>query len=91
VRVLENAPRTVRSVLRGLWLNALGIVVVALLVFPAYWALCVALENDPNFYASSPALLPVHLIWANVRIALSEEGGSVVTSLAISLAVVVIG
>lgn len=72
-------------------LNVLGVVAIGVLIFPVYWALCAALGNDPNFYISSPALLPVHLVWDNFRSALQQEGGSIATSLIVASSVVVIG
>lgn len=48
-----------RAIAREVSLNVLGAAAIGLLIFPVYWALCVALENDPNFYATSPDLLPI--------------------------------
>jgi len=76
---------------RELCLNIVGVAAIGLLVFPVWWALCVALENDPNFYATSPDLLPVHLIWQNVNVALQQVGGDIVTSLIVSASAAVIG
>lgn len=84
---LSRAPRLVREIS----LNVAGAATIGLLIFPVYWALCVALENDPNFYATSPDLLPVHLVWSNFRLALQHESGNIGTSLIVSCAVVVIG
>ena len=83
--------RTSRRMAREVGLNLAGAAALGLILFPVYWALCVALENDPNFYAGSPDLLPVHLIWSNFRLALQRESGNILTSLAIACAVVVIG
>lgn len=86
------ASRTRRQrVARELVLNAAGVILIAALVFPLYWALCVAFENDPNFLITTPDLLPIHLIWSNFSAAWHQESGNILTSLIISLAVVAIG
>jgi multiple sugar transport system permease protein len=83
--------RVPRAIAREISLNVLGAAAIGLLIFPVYWALCVALENDPNFYATSPDLLPIHLVWSNFRLALQHESGNILTSLVVACAVVVIG
>jgi multiple sugar transport system permease protein len=79
------------AIARELGLNLAGVATIGLLVFPVYWALCVALENDPNFYVTSPDLIPIHLIWSNFSIALDQESGNIATSLIVSLSVVILG
>jgi multiple sugar transport system permease protein len=83
--------RLPRLLAREIGLNVVGAAAIGLLIFPVYWALCVALENDPNFYATTPDLLPVHLVWANFQLALQRESGNIATSLIVACAVVVIG
>jgi multiple sugar transport system permease protein len=88
---MARPSRVPRLIAREIGLNVAGAVTIGLLIFPVYWALCVALENDPNFYATTPDLLPVHLVWGNFRLALQHESGNILTSLLVACAVVVIG
>ncbi|MCU1495901.1 MAG: binding-protein-dependent transport system inner rane component [Acidimicrobiaceae bacterium] len=88
---MAKRSRMRRRVVREVGLNVSGAVIVGLLIFPVYWALCVALQNNPNFFIQTPDLFPIHLIWGNFRSALQNEGGDIVTSLIIALSVVVIG
>ena len=88
---MTKARRPSLHAAREAGLNVLGVAAVGVLIFPVYWALCAALGNDPNFYISSPALIPVHLAWDNFRSALQQEGGNIATSLIVASSVVVIG
>jgi len=83
--------RLVRRVPREILLNAVGILVIGTLIFPVYWALCVALQSDPDALIKAPSLFPVHLVLSNFQTALNTEGGNILTSLIISVAVVALG
>jgi multiple sugar transport system permease protein len=80
-----------RAILRQIVLNAVGVVVVGIIVFPIYWTLCVAFHYDPEPLIHSPSLVPWHLVLTNFRLAWKTVGGNIVTSLIVSVAVVAVG
>lgn len=83
--------RRTRTAARQAFLNLVGIGVVGVLVFPVYWTLCVALQDDPTPYATPPRLIPTHPVLGNFATAFRNESTSVVTSLVVSCAAVAIG
>lgn len=87
MRTKTKAQRVRREVV----LNVAGGLMVGLLIFPVYWALCAAFQNDANFLTTTPDLFPVHPIWSNFAAAWDNEAGNVLTSLIVSSAVVAIG
>lgn len=72
-------------------MNVIGLVVVAVIIFPIYWTAAVALQNDAEPLITAPNLLPLHLTLSNFIIAWRTIGGGVVVSLIVSFAVVVLG
>jgi multiple sugar transport system permease protein len=85
------SPKATRRLVRELVLNTVGIVVVGIIIFPIYWALCVAFHYDPDPLIKAPSLVPWHLVLTNFHLAWKTVGGNIVTSLIVSCAVVVIG
>lgn len=83
--------RKTRRVARQASLNAIGVGVVGVLVFPVYWTLCVALQNDPTPYVTPPRFIPTHPTLSNFSVAFENETANVVTSLVVSSAAVAIG
>jgi multiple sugar transport system permease protein len=83
--------RRLRAVTREISLNVIGCAVVGALVFPVYWALCVALQKDPTPLITPPRLTPHHLVFGNVSQAFSQEGSNILTSLIVSCAAVAVG
>jgi multiple sugar transport system permease protein len=76
---------------REVLLNGVAIAVVGTLLFPVYWAICVAFELDPDPLITAPRLLPLHLIWANASQAINMESSDILTSLIVSFSVVALG
>lgn len=72
-------------------LNVVGVGVVGVLVFPVYWTLCVALQNDPTPYVTPPQFIPTHPTLSNFSTAFSNESANVLTSFVVSSAAVAIG
>ena len=87
----KSPVRRLRAVTREISLNVVGCAVVGALVFPVYWAVCVALQKDPTPLITPPRLIPHHLILGNMSQAFSQEGSNVLTSLIVSCAAVVVG
>lgn len=80
-----------RRVVRELYLNIFGLAVVAILLFPIYWALRVAGSSNPNILVQAPNLLPFRWVATNFRIAWAAESGNIATSLLVAISVAVIG
>ncbi len=83
--------RRLRTVAREISLNVVGCAVVGALVFPVYWAVCVAFQKDPTPLITPPRLIPQHLIFGNISQAFNAEGSDVLTSLIVSCAAVAVG
>lgn len=83
--------RKTRKAARQTSLNVVGVGVVGVLVFPVYWTLCVALQNDPTPYVTPPQFIPTHPTFSNFSTAFSNEGANVLTSFVVSSAAVAIG
>jgi multiple sugar transport system permease protein len=65
----------------------LGVIIIAVMLFPLYWMLNVSLQPAGN--ASATPWLPLDLSFDGYRTALAEQGGNLVTSLVVSLGAVV--
>lgn len=78
-------------VVREISLNLIGCLVVGALVFPVYWAICVALQSDPTPLITPPSLIPLHLVFSNVSQAFDAETSNIATSLIVSCSAVVVG
>lgn len=83
--------RRLAGVAREISLNLIGCAVVGALVFPVYWAVCVAVQSDPTPLITPPRLIPLHLIFGNVSQAVHAETSDIVTSLIVSCSAVVVG
>lgn len=77
---------------RQFMLNVAGVAIFVVLLFPAYWAICVAFQNDPDPLIAAPNLLPwLHPVVSNFVSAFNVEHGDIVTSVIVSCAAVGIG
>ncbi len=76
---------------RQVTLNVVGVSVFAVLLFPIYWTVCVALENDPDPLVTAPRLLPSNPVFSNFVSAFNVEHGDILTSLIVSCAAVGVG
>lgn len=85
--------RTVASrIARQVTLNTVGVAVFGVLLFPIYWTICVAFQNDPDPLVNAPNLLPwLHPVLSNLVAAFNVEYADIVTSVVVSCAAVVIG
>jgi len=73
---------------RAGWVNtAVGIVILAVLLFPLYWMVNVSLQ--PSGSAVGTPWLPIHLSFHGYSTALSQQGRNLVTSLIVALGSVV--
>lgn len=89
---LRNGPlRRLARVAREISLNLLGCAVVGALVFPVYWAVCVAVQSDPTPLITPPRLIPLHLVFSNLSQAFDAETSDIVTSLIVCCSAVVLG
>jgi multiple sugar transport system permease protein len=91
VAARKGSLRMLTRVAREISLNLIGILVVGALVFPVYWAICVALQSDPTPLITAPRLIPLHLVFSNVSQAFDAETSNIVTSLIVSCSAVVVG
>lgn len=87
----KGALRKLVAVVRQIILSVIGCAVLAALVFPVYWAVCVAIQNDPTPLVTPPQLIPHDLIITNISQAFSKETTDILTSLIVSCAAVVVG
>jgi multiple sugar transport system permease protein len=78
-------------VAREISLNVIGCAVIGALVFPVYWAICVAFQSDSTPLVTPPRLIPLHLIFSNMSQAFDAETSNIMTSLIVSCAAVAVG
>jgi multiple sugar transport system permease protein len=71
------------------WL-VLALVIMAIIIFPVYWALVVAMERSNLVLVRPPTLLPLHPVAQNFLTAIRQESGSIGTSLVIALGTVIL-
>jgi multiple sugar transport system permease protein len=83
--------RKLAAATREISLNLIGCAVVGALVFPVYWAVCVAFQSDPTPLITPPRLTLLHPILGNVSQALDTETSDIMTSLIVSCAAVAVG
>jgi multiple sugar transport system permease protein len=70
------------------WINTtIGIVILAVLLFPLYWMVNVSLQSSGS--AVGTPWLPIHLSFHGYSTALSQQGRNLATSLAVALGSVV--
>jgi multiple sugar transport system permease protein len=87
----KSPRRRLVKVTREISLNLIGCAVVGALVFPVYWAVCVAFQSDPTPLIIAPRLIPLHLIFGNVSQAFGAETSDIMTSLIVSCSAVAVG
>jgi multiple sugar transport system permease protein len=80
-----------KKIVRELFLNVFGLVVIAIILFPIYWALRVAGSSNANILVQAPNLLPFRWVATNFRVAWHAESGNIATSLIVAICVVAIG
>lgn len=78
-------------VAREISLNVIGCAVIGALVFPVYWAICVAFQSDSTPLVTPPRLIPLHLIFSNMSQSFDAETSNIMTSLIVSCAAVAVG
>ncbi|QMU78419.1 carbohydrate ABC transporter permease [Streptacidiphilus sp. PB12-B1b] len=68
--------------------TVIGLCLLAVMLFPVYWMLNASLQSGSSGAGST--LLPLHPTLAAYRLALSQQGGNILTSLVISCGTVVL-
>ncbi|HEU0256660.1 MAG TPA: carbohydrate ABC transporter permease [Microbacteriaceae bacterium] len=68
--------------------TVLAIIFLAIMIFPIYWMVNASFQS--NSAAQSSTIFPIHPTLSGYRVALSQQGGNLVTSLIISLGTVVL-
>src|SRR3954470_14422184 len=76
-----------RHTRRGWGSTALGIVILAVLLFPLYWMINVSLQ--PSGSAVGTPWLPLHLSFHGYSTAIGQQGRNLATSLIVALGSVV--
>src|SRR5262249_52933695 len=84
----RNPASSPRRALRRRTNTVIAIAILVVLLFPLYWMLNIALQ--PGESLASTEWFPLSAGWDNFHRALSSQGGSVVTSLVVSLGAVVV-
>ncbi|MCL2514762.1 MAG: carbohydrate ABC transporter permease [Microbacteriaceae bacterium] len=82
-RALLLAGKPLRAPARSWPLTVLGIVFLAIMVFPVYWMVNSSLQSNAG--AANTDWLPIHPTLAGYAAAISQQGANLVTSLVISL------
>ncbi|TDC76988.1 carbohydrate ABC transporter permease [Streptomyces hainanensis] len=77
-----------RSRARRAWNTAAALLILAVMLFPVYWMLSTSLQ--PHSSIASADLFPTSPSFENFSAALDSQGGSLVTSLVVSLGAVVV-
>jgi multiple sugar transport system permease protein len=88
IRQISHTPRRRRRRLSPWWNTAIGIGIIALMLFPMYWMLNVSLQNAQGAVATPP--FPAEFSLAGYARALRDQGGNLMTSLTVSLGSVVL-
>lgn len=70
--------------------TAVGIAIVAVMLFPLYWMLDASFLDPDQLVSSSPTWFPLHGTLAGYRDVLGSQGGHLLVSLIVSLGVVVV-
>jgi len=78
---------TVRARRRGWGSTAIGVLILAVMLFPLYWMLNVSLQ--PSGSAVRTPWIPLEMSFDGYATALREQGGNLLTSLVVSLGCVV--
>ena len=82
--------RTRRISVRRLTGTAVGIVIVAVMLFPLYWMINSSLLRTQDLVSPTPTWFPTHPTFAGYRNVLSSQGGHLLVSLIVSLGTVAI-
>ncbi|UCM91348.1 carbohydrate ABC transporter permease [Streptomyces marincola] len=77
-----------RSRARGAWNTAAALLILAVMLFPVYWMISTALQ--PHTSIASTDLIPSAPSFDNFSNALDTQGGSLVTSLIVSIGAVIV-
>jgi N,N'-diacetylchitobiose transport system permease protein len=90
------SPRTARRA-RKIGLNALGVLVALVTLFPIYWMVSTAFKPSQEIYSLTPSLLPAHPTFGNFTQVISGQASGIGTvwlffrnSLVVTLAAVLI-
>ena len=90
------SPRTARRA-RKIGLNALGVLVALVTLFPIFWMVSTAFKPSQEIYSLTPSLLPAHPTFGNFTQVISGQASGIGTvwlffrnSLAVTLAAVLI-
>ncbi|MCO6003485.1 carbohydrate ABC transporter permease [Actinoallomurus purpureus] len=70
--------------------TAVGVLILAVMLFPLYWMLNASLLRPEDLVSGSPTWLPLHGTLSGYRAALSSQGGHLLVSLGISLGTVAV-
>lgn len=70
--------------------TAVGILIVAIMLFPLYWMLDASFLTPDELVSSNPTWFPLHGTLAGYRAVLSSQGGHLMVSLIVSLGVVAV-
>lgn len=62
-----------RRLVRRVWLNLLGLVLFAVMVFPVYWMVATAFKRGNDVLSFTPQFVPRHPTLANFRDAIDRE------------------
>ncbi|MYS21519.1 carbohydrate ABC transporter membrane protein 2, CUT1 family [Streptomyces sp. DvalAA-14] len=75
---------------RGPVNTAVGVLILAVMLFPLYWMLNASLLPSTDLVKSSPTWFPLHGTFQGYRNALSSQGGHLLVSLGVSAGTVVL-
>lgn len=70
--------------------TGVGLVIVAVMLFPLYWMLDASFLNSTELVSTTPTWFPLHGTLAGYRDVLSSQGGHLLISLIVSLGTVVV-
>lgn len=87
-RALLLAGRPHRAPARKWPMTVLGVVFLAIMVFPVYWMINTSLQSNAG--AANADWFPLHPTFAGYAAALQQQGGNLVTSLIVSIGAVLI-
>jgi multiple sugar transport system permease protein len=76
------------SRIRQIPFTILGIIFLAIMIFPVYWMLNSSFQGNGS--ATSSSFFPVHPDFSGYQTAISQQGGNLLTSLIVSLGAVVL-
>ena len=83
-------PMTRRGRLRRIATTTVGVLILAVMLFPLYWMVNASFLRSQDLVSRTPTWFPVHGTLDGYRNALSSQGGHLLISLTVSLGAVVI-